>query len=212
MGQGRGGKRMVNYTAAHQVALEKFRASSLVDMARCSGYPLEGNTLSIDFLGGHYIVDYPSGNFKPVSSSVEDELPVFTQILILHYLTNLNEVVETGTLISFKELPGGSIYIQPFTHRAIDPLVKAFGANPDRLSEVVAYLGGQANGLGDVGVTLKVFPHVSVTLVLWRADDEFPASGNILFDSTASSIFPTEDYAVLASAVVFGLKRISVSL
>lgn len=204
---------MVNYTAAHEVALEKFRACSLADMARCSGYPIEGNTLSVNFLGGHYNVEYPSGQFWSGSvPTPSDELPVFTQILILHYLANLNESVETGTLISYKELPGGSIYIQPFTHRAIDPLVRSFGANPDRLLDVATRLGGQFNGLGDMGVTFRVFPRIPVTLILWRADDEFPASGNILFDASAPSILPTEDYAVLASAVVFGFKRISAEL
>lgn len=199
---------MVNYTVAHEVALEKFRACSLEDMARCSGYFLEGNALLVDFVDGNYKVEYPSGKFVAVST-LDEELPVFTQILILHYLANLSESFETGTLISYKELPGGSIYIQPFTHRAIDPLVRSFGANPERLLDVATSLGGQPNGLGDVGVTFRVFPRVPVTLILWKADDEFPASGNILFDSSAPSILPTEDYAVLASAVVFGFKRLS---
>ncbi len=200
---------MVNYAAAHQVALEKFRACSLEDVARCSGFPIEGNTIFINFLGGHYYVDYPGGNFRSATS--KDELPVFTQILILHYLINLTETAETGQLISFKELPGGSIYIQPFTHRAIDPLVRSFGSDLNRLLEAAARLGGLSNGLGDVGVTVRIFPRVPVTLILWRADDEFPASGNILFDSSASSILPTEDYAVLASVVVGALKRVGSS-
>lgn len=201
---------MVNYTVAHEVALEKFRACSLKDMARCSGYSIEDNKLSLNFLGAHYYVDYPSGKFLAGSASAAgNELPVPTQILILHYLANLTETVETGKLISFKELPGGSIYIQPFTHRAIDPLVRYFGANPDRLLKVAAGLGGQANQHGDVGVTFRIFPRIPVTLILWRADDEFPASGNILFDSSAPLILPTEDYAVLAGVIVFGFKRIS---
>lgn len=202
---------MVNYSAAHEVALKKFRACSLEDIARCSGYPIDGNALAIDFLGVHYKVEYPSGNFEPVPIS-EGELPVFTQILILHYLANPTEILDTGTLISYKELPGGSIYIQPFTHRAIDPLVRTFGSNPDNLLEVATRIGGHSNGLGDVGVTFRVFPRIPVTLILWRADDEFPASGNILFDASAPAILPTEDYAVLASIVVFAFKRISSNL
>jgi hypothetical protein len=201
----------MNYTAAHEVALARFRACSLEDMARCSGYSIEEKALAIDFLGQHYKVDYPNGNFVPVQAS-DSELSIATQILILHYVATLAEPLEVGTLISFKELPGGAIYIKPFTGRAIDPLVRIFGTDPDRLLEVATLLGGQSNGLGDVGVTLRVFPRIPVTLVLWRADDEFPASGNILFDASAPAILPTEDYAVLASIVVFGLKRISSSL
>ncbi|WP_088187479.1 DUF3786 domain-containing protein [Desulfosporosinus sp. FKA] len=199
---------MVNYTAAQELALEKFRANSLEVISHYSRYPLVGNALSIDFLGGQYILDYPSGIFKTVNS-LEKELSIPTQILILHYLANIAEVEETGRLISFKELPGGSIYIQPFTHRAIDPLVRFFGDKPDKLKAVVSHLGGYANSLGDVGVTIRAFPRVPVTLILWRGDDEFPASGNILFDSSASLMLPTEDYAVLASAIVARLKGLS---
>lgn len=201
----------MNYSAGHEVALEKFRACSLEDMAHCSGYSMEGNTLVIDFLGQHFKVDYPSGKFVPILAS-DGELPIATQILILHYVANLSVTLEVGTLISYKELPGGAMYIKPFTGRAIDPLVKIFGSNPEKLLEVVTYLGGQPNGHGDVGVTYRVFPRIPVTFILWRADDEFPASGNILFDASAPSILPTEDFAVLASMTVFGFKRISGSM
>jgi len=201
----------MNYTAAHEVALKRFRACPLEDMARCSGYSIKDNTLVLDFLGQHFKIDYPSGNFVPMKAS-DGELPIATQILILHYVSNLSEPLEVGKLISFKELPGGAIYIKPFTGRAIDPLVRTFGSDPDSLLELVTRLGGQSNGLGDVGVTYRVFPRIPVALILWRADDEFPASGNILFDASAPSILPTEDFAVLASMVVFGLKRIKATL
>jgi hypothetical protein len=199
---------MMNYTAAHEVALKKFRACPLEDISRCSGYSIAENSILVDFIGGRYKVEYPDGNFKPVVGS-DSELPIFAQILVLHYLANLTDSTDVGTLISYKELPGGSIYINPFTHRAIDPLVRIFGAKPESLLEAAAHLGGKPNGLGDVGVTIRVFPRIPVTLVLWRADDEFPASGNILFDASAPLILPTEDFAVLASLVVGALKKLS---
>jgi len=202
---------MADLSMAYEVALKKFRACSLEDIARCSGYPCDGNAIAIDFLGEHYKVEYPSGNFVSVPIS-EGELPLATQILILHYLANPTEILETGKFISFKELPGGAMYIKPFTGRAIDPLIRIFGSNPERLLEVATSIGGTSNGHGDVGVTFRAFPRVPVTLILWRSDDEFPASGNILFDSSAPLILPTEDYAVLASSVVFGFKRISSNL
>jgi len=42
---------------------------------------------------------------------------------------------------------------------------------------------------------------------LWEGDEEFPPSGNILFDASAGSHFATEDFAVLASVVVYALKN-----
>lgn len=199
---------MMNYTFAHQAALAKFQAASLDEMARYCGYPVEGNLFHVNFLGQQFTVEYPSGKFDP-EPAPDGELPIFAQILVLHYLADCQGTAEQGKLISYKELPGGSIYIQPFTNRAINPLVRIFGAKPERLLEVSAQLGGKPVRLGDAAVIIPVFPHIPVTLVLWEGDDEFPPSGNILFDASAPAILPTEDYAVLAGFVVATLKKLA---
>lgn len=198
----------MNYTAAHQTALAKFQAASLDEMAKYSGYPVVNSRFQVEFLGQSVEVEYPSGRFEP-EPSPDGELPIFAQILILHYLSYCSDVEEQGKLISYKEIPGGSIYIQPFTNRSIRPLVSLFGANPGRLVEVGEKLGGQPVKYGDAAVTIRVFPHIPVTLVLWGGDEEFPPTGNILFDASAASILPAEDYAVLSSFVVATLKRLA---
>ncbi len=198
----------MNYSPALSSALEKFKECSLEDIERFSGYSVTENRIAIDFLGLKVEVEYPSGTFWP-ESLTDEQLPVFARILILHYLASLTPTAEEGKLISYKELPGGSIYIQPFTNRAIRPLASLFGTVPQRLVEVAALIGGQKVAHGDAGVTIKVFPRIPITLVLWGADDEFPASANILFDASASSVLPTEDYAFLASFVIATLKRLA---
>lgn len=198
----------MNYTAAYETALEKFRNTTLEEIAEFSSYLIEGNKIKVEFLGQQFEVEYPSGDFSP-EPALEGELPVFARILVLHYLVNRSPAVQTGQLISYKELPGGNIYIQPFTNRAIRPLVNAFGGHPDNLVKVARLIGGEAVKLGDAAVILKVFPKIPVTLVVWGGDDEFPASGNILFDSSAATILHTEDYAVLASFVAMTLCKLA---
>lgn len=201
----------MNYTPAYDAALEKFRNMTLEEIADFSGYLIEGNQIKVEFLGQRFKVEYPSGDFSP-EPALEGELPVFARILVLHYLANRSQALQTGQLISYKELPGGNIYIQPFTNRAIQPLVNAFGENPESLMKAARLIGGVGVKLGDTGVVLKVFPKIPVTLALWGADDEFPASGNILFDSSAATFLHTEDYAVLASFVAQTLRKLAGSL
>ncbi|AGA70023.1 hypothetical protein Desdi_2607 [Desulfitobacterium dichloroeliminans LMG P-21439] len=198
----------MDYTAAHDVALAKFHEITLEDIAEYSGYPIDGNRIKIDFLGRKFSVDYPSGQFF-ANTSGEGEISVPAQILILHYLVNRSLAMQTGQYITYKELPGGSIYTQPFTNRAINPLVKSFGHRPKSLVEAACKIGGVPVSLGDVAVSVEVFPKVPVTMVLWEGDEEFSASGNILFDRSAGSILPTEDYAVLASMVVLALHKLA---
>lgn len=198
----------MNYTAAHNKALERFQAQSLEKMARYSGYQLRDNRFQVNFLGQEFEVEYPTGKFSP-EPSPEGELPIFAQILVLHYLANTKPVTEEGRLISYKELPGGNIYIQPFTNRAIRPLVQQFGDNPASLIEVASEIGGEPVRHGDAAVLVRAFPRVPVTMVVWGGDDEFPASGNILFDASAGQVLHTEDFAVLASFVVATMKRLA---
>lgn len=198
----------MNYTPAYTLARQKFQACSLEDMERCSGYVREGSALVFTYLGRSYRLDYPSGIIKPVSAG-EEELSLVRQILILHYAAGLKETLETGKLVTFKEFPGGALYQQAYQARAIDPLVRTFASDPARLLQVAALLGGEPNNLGDVGVTLRVFPRMPVLLVLWRGDEEFPAAGNILFDASAQALLPTEDYAALSGDLVFTLKRLN---
>ena len=198
----------MNYAAAHQKALADFGQASFEAMAAGCGFPVEGKAFVVGFLGQEFRVEYPTGKFYP-EPAPEGELPIFAQILVLHYLTNTAIRQEEGQLITYKELPGGNIYIQPFTNRAIRPLVQLFGDRPQELVEVARQIGGMPVKHGDAAVCIPAFPRIPVTLVVWGGDDEFPASGNILFDASAPSFLPTEDYAVLASFVVGTLKRLS---
>jgi hypothetical protein len=46
---------------------------------------------------------------------------------------------------------------------------------------------------------------VSLGLVLWKGDEEFPPEGNILFDSSITGYLPVEDIVILAETVVWKL-------
>jgi len=57
------------------------------------------------------------------------------------------------------------------------------GRDPRRLEEVCVSLGGIKDAKGDVSYRLAVFPFLSVLLRFWEADDEFPASLQLLWDT-----------------------------
>lgn len=158
----------------------------------------------VPFLGEEYHVKYPSGI---VYHSLGEEVALVNQILILHYLNYAEGTPLHHKWISFKELPSGQIYINPFYNRAVRPLIRFFGNEPDFLIKAGLALGGKQENLGDASVTITVFPMVPVTYVIWRGDEELPPSGNVLFDESAPSYLPTEDYAVIGGMIVFELKK-----
>lgn len=129
------------------------------------------------------------------------EVPRFLQVLILHYLAGAMKAPLADRLISFRELEGGALYYPAFKARAIDPLVREFGMNPERLKRVAATLNAEPIGVGSVGVKLRFFDKLPVAVILWLGDVEVSASANILYDASAAMILPTEDLTVVGGVV-----------
>jgi len=189
------------------VARSRFRKESPQEMAENAGAFFDAGTglLRVWHLGQEYLVSYPDGEVR--CEAGPRDVPIVTQIVILHYLETAQGAPLRNQLISFKELPGGQIYIEPFRKRAILPLTRVFGDCPGTLIRAAAALRGTPGDLGDVSVTIPVFERVPITYVVWAGDDEFSPSGNVLFDASAPAYLPTEDYAVLAGLVVWELKK-----
>ncbi len=140
----------------------------------------------------------PAGRLPaPPAPSGEHLLTV--SILLVHYLTRATGIPLVGEWISFRELPGGDIYNTPFTNRTIRPMVGLFGQRPAKLAEAMIKLGGRQEKLGHASGSVHAFPMVPLCFVVWEGDEEIPASGQILFDRSASGYMDTEALVVLAS-------------
>ncbi len=199
----------INLQPAREKAGKVFAASSPEAMAAKARVEYDGELsfFLVPFLGQNYRVYHPSGKITREDGS--GGAPLAYEIVLLHYLTQCSPRGVEGKLISFRELPSGSIYIGPFTNRAIKPLVSIFGDRPGALAEAAEKIGGQRVEMGDVAVTVPVLPKIPITFVLWEGDDEFPASGNVLFDASAPSHLDTEDYALLPGLAIWEMKRLA---
>ncbi len=152
-------------------------------------------------------VAYPGG--VAAYSEGANNLSVQEQGLILHYLSGACDMPVTGKLITFREIPSGEFYYEPFLKRAQVPLVKTFGLNHELFHSAGERLGGNRAEIGDASMTFRPFPKIPITLLLWKGDEEFPPDGNILFDSSIKDILPGEDIAFLAGTVVYKLIALS---
>lgn len=123
------------------------------------------------------------------------------RILMLHYLITAKGTPATGKLVSLRQVPGGSCEHASFAREVLTPLLDRFGREPERLVEAAAELGGSRSDYGSVAVNIRAFPRVSVIIVLWRGDDEFPPNATLLFDSTVTDYLSTEDIAVLCERI-----------
>lgn len=199
------------YKVAFGLAKEKLLQSDIQERCAKSGAiytPAEG-LIELPFINRTCRIRLPEVTFDPLEDGTELRLP--DQILILHYLNTASGVPLSNEMIAFGQIPDGTFYVPAFRKRSMDGLVSVFGKKPDALLEAAKRIGGRPADYGDVAVMFRVLPRVPVTFVLWRGDEEFPPSGNVLFDSTISQYLPTEDVAVLTGMVVSHLCRASPS-
>ncbi len=218
-----------NYVLAYRECCKALAAEkeprAVAARAACR-FDQAGSFFEVPFLGRLYRVAYPSGEVTPgepmparpqgAAGAAGERAPggeallalppapsgdhlLTVSILLVHYLTRATGIPLAGEWIAFRELPGGEVYDVPFTNRTIRPMVGIFGRRPARLVEAVQKLGGRPEKMGHAAGSVHAFPMVPVCLVVWEGDEEIPASGQILFDRSASGYMETEAMVVLAS-------------
>jgi hypothetical protein len=151
--------------------------------------------IEVRFWGKDYLVHYPEISVQELET--EQEPPIAIKILILHYLINADGTPLADAWVSFRELPDGHVYDAAFRRRANLRLAQAFGSDLNGFVAAAKALGGEHLTYGDASFLFPMFPCVQLAAVLYLADDEFPASANVLFDAAAGHYLPTEDLAVL---------------
>ncbi|MFC1943646.1 DUF3786 domain-containing protein [Chloroflexota bacterium] len=162
-------------------------------------------TILIRYLNQSYLITLPSIEISLVDSA--GEVPIRDKLLILHYFTSAKGTPPANSIITFRELPEGSVYSPTFTKRTIKPLIDHFGQEPYLLIEAGEKLGGYKADYGDTAVTINAFNRVPITIILWRGDDELAPQGSVVFDVTISDYLPTEDITVLCETITWRLVR-----
>lgn len=195
-----------DYETARALAMEKLAQTDLASCCRNAGVGLEDRAgrkrISMPFLGKVYdlvIKGAASDGFDQEAEPIKLQ----DQVLLLHYLITASGAQLEGRWITFREVPAGPFYYPSFVKRAIAPLVRCFGGEPDALIAAADRIGEAVPEPGDVAVKIFALPRVPVVLTLWRGDDEFGPEGNVLFDASVASYLDTEDIAYLAGAVVY---------
>ena len=197
--------RIDDYINARKIAIETLSEQALIDISGRSGFELlDKNCLGVPFLNRVFRVHFPDFEFSD-HTDADIEVPIQEQILILHYMLAPQAHPLTGQWLAYREIPGASFYFSAFVKRAIDPLKNVFGQNLSGLSQAAAVLNGRSIEAGDIGFEFDVLPKVPLQLILYAADEEFPAEANILFDRTIGEILSPEDIAWLAGMLVYRL-------
>jgi len=160
--------------------------------------------LKVPFLGTNYLVRMSDG-CDIRREDTEDEVSLPDKILIAHYLLGSANFGPPGKLITFRQVRDGQFYFSAFQRRARDPFVSFFGGNGRLFKKCAEIMGGVPVSNGDYGMEFRIFPHVSIQLVLWEGDEEFPPDATVLFYENIQQALSPEDIAVMSGSLVYRL-------
>jgi hypothetical protein len=127
------------------------------------------------------------------------------RILILHLLLCELPLTPSDELVTFRDFPGGSFYLEPFLSRTVKPLVKRYGNRLDELKAAMSRFDFQPLEFGDFSARIHAVGCLYVTLIYRLGDDEFPPEAELFFNTPVKRAFCAEDAAVLAGRICFGL-------
>ncbi len=192
------------YEAAVRDAVEKLGKVDLAE--RCTSLGLskpQDGILKLRAFGMDMVLRLSDFQLFPADS--DKPAKISDRILVLHYLLCDLPVQQTGELISFRQMDSGQFYWPAFLSRSVRPLVERIGNDLELLKKNLGRFDWEPVSLGDFAACIHAVGKVYVTLIYRIGDDEFPASADLLFDSSIKRVYPTEDAAVLASRICLGL-------
>ena len=121
------------------------------------------------------------------------------------YLAGAKEVEPVGEWVSPRELPGGDTFFTGFHAIPVAGLAERFGNAKTEFEEACQLLGGSTEPYADAAYSFRLFPRLPVAVLLWLADEEFPARISMLIDRTA-------DQHLALDALLAGLSVVRDSL
>jgi len=197
--------RIDDYIAAKKIAVQQLTKTPVAEIAQRTLFETpDPEVFRVPFLDRVYRVGFPDFNFEDEADPSRD-VPIQEQILILHYMQAGSPRKPPGNWIAYREIPGAAFYFSAFVKRTIEPLKKAFGQNVSGLVRTSKQLSAKAVEPGDAAFEYKIFPKVSLQVILWEGDEEFSPEVNILFDATIADILSPEDIAWLAGMLAYRL-------
>lgn len=189
---------------------ERYKSLDTTEITRRTGVPFDNslNVFSLSVLGFTLLASWPEFTLKPSDETCPKDLfGGEAKILMIRYLIEGTRADPTGNFVPYRELPWGDVYDKNFQGRCRGRLAFGFGSKLDAFHKACQRLGGVPRNKGDASYDLQFVPGVTVRLILWAGDDEFPPQSQWLFSDNTPLAFTAEDVAVIGDVVIGALKE-----
>lgn len=173
-------------------------------LERLPGVTFEEGRFAVTLLGRTYDIAWPDYAITPRDGGPIPSLP--TQTFLLRCLLEARELPGTGQWKTFREMPWGELYIQPFTGRCLTRAAFTFGTRLPAFRAACEKLGAKKLPHGDAGYEFPFFGPYAMEILVWEGDDEFPPSAQLLYTDNFAQGFAAEDRVVAGDILITHIK------
>ena len=172
------------------------------DAVRRLEIPFEGGAFTVPFLHETYRITWPDYTISGDGPNAFALRKRQAQTFLLRYLLLGKNLPATGAWKTFRQLPWGEVYIQPFNGRCIQRSAFTFGRDLNKFAAASRKLGGVEISQGNAGFEFNVIQDYRIRISVWEAAEEFAPNAQILFSDNFAAGFLAEDSVTAAELLI----------
>ncbi len=178
---------------------EKFAQTAPGDIGSRLHIPFENGAFRVTLLGTDYTVTHPAAAITPTA-------PLPVQTFLLRWLLEGKRAAWKGEWKTFREMPWGELYIQPYTGRVLTRAAYTFGTRVEAFRAACEKLGALPVTNGDAGFEFNFLDDCRIRLLVWAPDEEFPPNAQVLYTDNFAESFAPEDRVVAGDILISHIK------
>ena len=164
----------------------------------------DGKEFYVNLLGREFAISHPEYALRALDGGALPPLP--TQTFLLRYLLESKNVAWRGEWKTFREMPWGEMYIQPYTGRVLTRAAFTFGFRLGAFKAAAEKMGALPVKHGDAGFEFPLIGNFKMRFLVWEGDDEFPPSAQVLYSDNFAEGFAAEDRVVAGDILISTIK------
>ena len=171
-----------------------------------TGAAFDGEAFTLRLVNADYKITWPKYS---ITADREDAFVLKAlpgQTFLLRWLLEGKRTPTKGQFKTFREMPWGELYIQPFTGRCLTRAAFTFGTRVAKFAAAMEKLGARKLDHGDAGYELELLPGYAMQLIVWEGDDEFPPNAQLLYSDNFVDSFAAEDRVVSGDILISVVK------
>ncbi|MBQ8087749.1 MAG: DUF3786 domain-containing protein [Clostridia bacterium] len=203
----------MNAVSNYDKVLERWRARFITmdhaHIAKRFSLRLDAQNLYVDYFAHPFAIDRASGCVTRLDQP-NAALSFDSQINLLNMFHYAVETpIASGELVPFRSVKRVYPFESAYVKTIIEPFQQRFSGHVDALQRAFAALQAKPCPQGDASGELQILPQLTMAVLFWDGDEEFPAQANMLFDSNITDFMHEENVVGIAAEAARFLEEAS---